>query len=747
MSSFSGEVAADLRLKFLEYLFDYDTEGYLCLGTSSRQQGVKTRFDQHFFDWPSDREKIVSFVETAAKTHDVYFCTSILTQQKRAKEFCLPGYFAWADLDLVNPESFDRMIPYPSCVISTSEDRYQAFWRFDELLPADVCEDFSRKLTYATGADKGGWGLTKFMRLPHTVNYKYTSKPIIDVIEVHDARISVSIFEDLPEPTAEFDDDPSKDEQLTTADMPDPDDLPSTDNIFYAYKPTLIRNGELEAFVNLLTIDPEPGADWSARLWRLESICVEADMNLEEVFAIGLASRCNKYARDRRPPSYLWREVKKVYFQHKSVAIIVDREVVELTMPQLVDPDTVEEDSFVTQYKEWGLSATDAPEQYHELACFTALSSLISSGVALHTSFGPLAPNIWGLVLGESTLTRKTTAMRMAMDIVADLDPEVILASDGSAEGLMQALSERPRRVSVFYRDEVTGFFDALNKKDYLANLPEMLTQLYDVPKVLARVLRKERIVINEPYFVFFGGGIRDKVYSLISEDYVLSGFLPRFLVVSSSNDMGRIRRTGPPTENITTLKQRVINTMGELKVMYNLLAPAEIIAGQTVAFPVKITAKMPQEAWDYYGDLEMQLINAANDSPVSFVALPTFQRLAFSLLKMAMLIAATRRPYSDDYVLTVEKADLTQAAWYIQKWGKYTIELISQAGRPVLERMLDRVLRQVRNNPGVLKSAIMISMHLTARDMKEIQATLEERGVVSTKRVGNGTRFYPVGV
>jgi len=273
--------------------------------------------------------------------------------------------------------------------------------------------------------------------------------------------------------------------------------------------------------------------------------------------------------------------------------------------------------------------------------------------------------------------------------------------------------------------------------------LPETFTLLYDVPKRLPRVLRKETIVVTEPYFIFFGGGIRDKVHSLLTEDFVLSGFIPRFLVVSGENDMGRWRPIGPPTKGTEILKQKVIESMGELKVMYNLSAPFTA-GGQEILIPHRVKAKLTPQAWEYSAWCEQQLTQAAVNSPMSLTALPTFQRMAVSLLKMGTLVAASRREYIENE-LTVEKKDLEQAAWYIQRWGKYTIELISQAGKPSAEKAIERVYQMIRREPGILKSDLMRRHHLTTRDLKDIIETLQDRGQIQAKKVAQGTRYSSV--
>lgn len=727
-----------LRLKFLEYLFGEEQEGYLCIAYSNK---VKGQFKQAFYKWPTEKQTASNFIDQKANDHNIWFGVNLLKNTQRSKINCLPSDLVWADLDYVNPETIS---PPPTCVIESSPSRYQGYWRLEETIPADVAELFSKRIAYATGADKSGWPLTKLLRVPHTLNFKYEQPAEIKVLRAFETRVPIEVFDEVPDPP--MDEAEAEKWGLVTQgeDTPDVNKLPNPETIIYSYRGELTLDGNVDTFVKLFASEPPEQADWSALLWRLINICAEVGMEREETFSIAFHAKCNKYKRDNRPVSQLWKEVCKAHINQSKVALIKEAAFQELKMPQLVDPDTFEEDSFIVEYKKWGVAATDAPEHYHELACFVALSALTSAGLKLDTSFGELVPNLWGLILGESTLTRKTTVMRMAMDIVTDLDESIILATDGSAEGLLSGLSGRPRRVSVFYKDEVSGFFDSINRKDYLAGMQETLTQLYDVPKVLQRLLRKETVTIAEPYFIFFGGGIRDKVYSLIDEEYILSGFLPRFLVVSGENDLARIRRTGPPTEDIWSLKQNVVNSMGELKVRYNLQAQTQI-AGQDILMPARVEAKLTDEAWQFYGDLEMKLIEVASASAFPMVALPTFQRLAFSMLKMSLLVAITRKEPKDNQTIPVEKSDIQQAAYYIQRWGEYSVELLANAGKADIEKLIDKIMQQIQANPGLNKGTIMRHWRLSARSMKEISDTLLERGLINVAKKGRTVRYYPI--
>jgi hypothetical protein len=464
-------------------------------------------------------------------------------------------------------------------------------------------------------------------------------------------------------------------------------------------------------------------------------------MTPEETFSIAEDSPVNKYKRDGRPPEHLWREILKAHAGAERLSVITGN-FKPLIMPDLVDVDTLPEtDNFVDQYRKWGIEATDAVAQFHDLSAFVLLSAVISNNVRLDTSYGTMVPNIWGMILGDSTLTRKTTAMRMATDILLTIDKELILATDGSAEGLLTGLTERSNKSSVFYKDELSGFFESLNRREYLAGMPETLTALYDVPAIFTRRLRKETIHIESPIFIFFGGGVRERVYEALTEEYVISGFLPRFLIVGGDAELTKLRRTGPATTTGEESRVKLIETLSNL---YEIYATDIIqkIGGQPMRTSPRITAHLTDKAWARYGDIEELMVRIASESAISHLALPTFERMSRSLLKMAVLLAAERQVPKDETIMVTD-TDIDIAASYIQRWGVFSVETILNAGKKLGERLLDKIMLLIKENPGVLRSTIMQHRHLTKREADEVLGTLEDRQLVRREANGRASRYY----
>jgi hypothetical protein len=608
-------------------------------------------------------------------------------------------------------------------VVQSSVAKWQAYWRMTSKLDPYDAERYSRRIAYMVGADRSGWDLTQLLRVPFTTNWKYHPQVPINLERALEVRTEPALFEKVLPP-------PPEEAPMLAAPANEvlPDDA---QEVISKYAKRL----DMNRITTLFTLDPDDDADWSKLLWTLEVNCFRAGMSAEEVFVVARDAACNKYARDGRPVEHLWQEVLKCAEHYGNMP--AEKELLE--MPRFVGDAATE--TFIDQYKGWACEATDAIPEFHELSCMILLSSITAASLRLRTSYGEIAPNLWGLILGDSTVTRKSTSMKMAVDLLTKIEPEIIVATDGSAEGLLSVLAMRPNRVSVFFRDEVSGLFDSINKRDYLSSMPETLAHLYDVPPVYSRQLRKERIRIESPAFIFFGGGITERVYQNVSEDWIESGFMPRFLIVSGEFNQSTMRPTGPPSE-VGILRQSGIQD--KLSDLYEVYASEVVtkIGGQKVSLPPRIMAKLTDGAWKRYQAIESELTVSGYESLVRNTALPTFDRMARSILKMGMILAATRQHPTEDNEITVGEEDIINAAWYAQKWGKHSVNLVLSAGKAPREKAIDKVYRKIANNQGILRSVLMQHMHLTKREADEILLTLEERGMIRKEQAGKGWRY-----
>jgi len=710
-----------IRRNFFDLLFA-DYEGYVCIATTEPNM-PRASFRQKFFEWPREALKVEHYLLTVEKQHNVYFCVNLLSKMERRKENCLDTDIIWADLDEANPKDLKVQ---PTVTIVTSPGRFQALWRLTTKVAPELAEEYSRRIAYSCDADKSGWDLGQLLRVPFTTNFKYKEQPTIQLAHVSDKGVKPLLLEAFPT---------IQSIESKRLPVPLPDDLPQPQEILYKYQLGLKNRNFLEIY----SAEPSEDGDWSRALWYLINLCFEAGMSAEEVFAITKDAPCNKYKRDGRPDTHLWRDIIKAETARNQLNLY-NVDPITLTMPQMVDgPTTL---TFLDTYSDWAKEVTDAVVQFHDLSAMILLSSIIANYVRLEAAYGVIVPNLWGMILGESTVTRKSTAMRMPMDMLLAIDSEIIMATDGSPEGLLSGLSSRPNKVSIFYKDELSGFFTSINNKDYLAGMPETLTHLYDVRSVYNRRLRKEVIRIENAAFVFFGGGIADKVYEYISEDYITSGFMPRFLIIAGEGDVDNLRPTGPPTETSIAKRTAVTSAIHDLYETYATDVTTKIGA-QHVLMPARIMAIMTDKAWAQYAEYEKTLLTEANKSPIPNLANPTFGRLARSLLKMAIIFGAARQQPTAKSEIEITDVDVKNAAWYIQEWGKYSIELILNAGTSEQEKDLSKIVRLITNNPGILRGQIMRVCHLNKHKADLYLDTLEQQMVVRKEKSGRGYRYW----
>jgi predicted transcriptional regulator len=496
------------------------------------------------------------------------------------------------------------------------------------------------------------------------------------------------------------------------------------------------------AFV-LYNQEPPRGDDWSSALWQLEMLLLEAGLSKEEVFAVCNASKCNKFKRDGHPPIYLWRDVVRaaVRLEARMRSIGADAEAV----PQLLSPQekkTVEGmESFVERFILWGKTRGDASPQYFEAGAFTILSTLLSGPVKLPTSFGTILPNLWFLILADTTLTRKSTAMDMAMDLLLEVDPDAVLATDGSIEGLMSSIASRPGRAGIFWRDEFSGLLAAIKQKDYLAGMGEALTKLYD-GKYQKRILRKETIEIRDPIVLIFAGGIRSKILELLDHENITSGFLPRFIFIQAESDISNFKPIGPATDYSDADRGKLIAEMLNIRDEYNQETIIHV-GEQKVKTNVEYRAELTEEAWNRYNDLERQMLEFGLGSGSPEVFTPTMDRLAKSGLKCAVLLAAARQK-PKGAVVKVELNDVLHAIKFVQQWAVWSSDVVANVGKTVTEKKIELIWNAIKRGNGVSRSKLMQNYHLTARDTDWILDTLDQRGQIRRAKDGKSERLFP---
>jgi len=227
-------------------------------------------------EWPPESDLGVSrrIDQSLRDGEDLYFSVARFSERGRALEHVLPVSWLWADLDDVHPSAAAAMGLMPTIAVESSPGRYQAYWRLARELRPGVVEKLNRALTYALGADKGGWDLTQVLRIPGTRNHKYRGAPRVRLMYHREglvyepAYVWSRVKEAVPEEELKG---------LTGTVLPRRDIPRKAKQLLWA-KADEVVEGER-----------------SDRLWELNCLLAESGLELEEIFALVNVSVWNKW--------------------------------------------------------------------------------------------------------------------------------------------------------------------------------------------------------------------------------------------------------------------------------------------------------------------------------------------------------------------------------------------------------------------------------------------------------------------
>lgn len=512
-----------------------DDEGYAQI-VVGKFTGKKPRLkitQAEFFAWPMEREKLVDFVGQH-KEQDVYFSTCLFREKKRGAATATTTNVVYVDADDCKPSTFRVE---PSIKVRTSPGKYQCYWVLDRSVRAVDAAQVARKMCKAhadDGCDPSGWITAKLMRVPGTHHGKDPANK--HLVKQGAKKDHTYTLEEIDSEYADVEVDPVVHLEGT----PMPTDLPDLVGVVERLN---------EELFDLYQHEPGDADDWSRLRWRLSLDMLRSGFSAPEVFVVVRATKFNKYERDGRPESDLWKEIDKAaatftqeigrFVDAEFVESAADEPYVEIEFMSEAERSSVGR-TFVDDFEEWVNSRSPlASRKYARFVSFFVLANVYGSYGYIEPQMGPMALNLWGLMLGPSSELKKTTVVSLARTLQNEWDRRLPdnengfdIGSDFTPEGLNVKLADRDGLVSFISRDEISGFFNEVLHKNYLAGSVERLTSLFDGE--VMRTLRASasnsqqqsaRVILN-----FLGLGITEHTAQVLHEGNFQSGFLPRYL-------------------------------------------------------------------------------------------------------------------------------------------------------------------------------------------------------------------------
>ena len=176
----TSRATAEASSRLLVDLWDYNPCAYTFIGTRRGD-----RWKDHAIR--GDRGAKIAAIIAAhpADRYDIYFCPNAFAEPYRRTALALPSRCAWCDIDDADPDVYD---PQPNILWETSPGRFQGLWLWRDPAPGEIAEQVSRNIWAKDGGDKGGWSVTKMLRLPGTINHKPQYRKPVVTLQVCDLR-------------------------------------------------------------------------------------------------------------------------------------------------------------------------------------------------------------------------------------------------------------------------------------------------------------------------------------------------------------------------------------------------------------------------------------------------------------------------------------------------------------------------------------------------------------------------------
>lgn len=710
---------------------------------------------ESWFKWPEQRADMVATARMN-KRSDLYVSPVVFKSPPsremdkdgkerrvggRRKENALWLGVVYADADQAPPKAFKLK---PTIEVETSPRSFHLYWKVTDSSDVHRLTRSGRAMAYAhqnDGCDLGGWDITQLLRVPGSTN----NKPNLNEPWTVKATSSGELYKigtiEQAYPTSVTE---TQQVEVST-------DLPKS---LPDYSLCYAKVGENPQLVDLLNaVGRAPSKDKqgnrSQLLWKLIMDLSRAGLTREEAFVLSWPVKYNKFRTEGRGRGYWWLQVcnafdrlkveepqeqpedtssNKTKLRVKAIELLsaTEREQVPIT--------------WIDRYKAWGATRTDADLGFQEGAAWTILSSVMGEFGRPATRFESNSLNLWMMVLGGTTLSRKSTVKSMMLRTLRAISTDQYdydAGSDATREGLVKFLAERPGWTSLFHRDEVHGLNEESDKKNYMAGFQQLVTELYDgtVPGSLRANAQSQPKGTRSNFCMYFTGVTDHVLESYAPEDFA-SGHLARFLWVNAEprqmNDTNlHIEQLEEPTEE----EKKKLSYGAPSDRVYQALLDELMRAREHWSRKTDRGKQIPiyweTEAWERFNQIQKRAMYWADKHPLNKALLPTVQRSVISLIKMSSILAML------DRVERVQMQHLLRAVEFLEESLTHLTVILGRMHTGKRAALLDEITTEIRlsGEKGITKSSLFSKFNrtYTSSTFWPLVADLIEAGEVHT--------------
>jgi len=381
------------------------------------------------------------------------------------------------------------------------------------------------------------------------------------------------------------------------------------------------------------------------------------------------------------------------------------------------------EGGFIEKYKRYILQRTDCCEIYPEIIGYALLAEAIGRKPIMKTP-DCLYTNLWVMLLGPSTISRKSTNIKLGKKIVpTGASGSSILPDIYTQEALVQNLSDLPEAHSIGFYQECGGLLKQMGSKTYQMGLDDLMCDLYDCPDDFKKDLKSGKCELEKVYINLIWATTKKKFFRVVDVEDFDSGFLPRFLIVFNENT-----EIGPEGE---LTEEHIEDEMEAKEALYQIYRKFrfeefcfvpdkgcyDVVFAWEVSKESECPAGLDEDIWN-------AIVGRMKDYLWKFGALIEVDEM---LAKVAV---------STNNKISIKWESINKAINIINNLLNMLIANVLLITRNTFVKQMDKVKDYIgrAGEEGATKSYLLQSTHFKTTDLTEILRTLKDSGEIIIK-------------
>ena len=417
--------------------------------------------------------------------------------------------------------------------------------------------------------------------------------------------------------------------------------------------------------------------------------------------------------------------------------------------------------NWLRMYLEWaGTTGNQTPMSFHLAAGLWLVSVAVGRRLYGEAPWGlKIYPNLYLMLIASTTYYRKSTAYKLAEQIARNAIPHMLMPTPGSPERFQEALSgqlpanfdkltesqqQRLRKAQPFaaqrglLKDEVAGLFNAMNRKDYLSGMKDLLMELYDCPDYTDKDTQAGLTIVENAALSILGVTTPSGLSAAISDADWSNGLLIRFALLTPEPDY----KERPPATGYREAPPVLIEGLRRLH--DKLPQPEKDEERGDWRAPSAIALQV--QCWDEcqaYSEMLRKLCKPDRQTELDERLKGVYGRMHVQAFKLAALLAVLDWVESDATHPTVTLEHWETGKAISEIWRASAAQLLAQmdrSGEAVQEQREQGKMLQYLRKAGAKGSGLRElyrALNLPAKRARQMAQDLVRAGVIVERQNG----------